>query len=126
MRICILGADGYLGWPTALHLSARGHDVVAVDSLVRRRWDRQLGAHSLVPLASMESRVARWQAESGRTIEWVKLDLCNEVALRELIDRYPFDAVVHFAEQRSAPFSMISPERAVETQVNNVVGTLNL
>jgi len=126
MRICILGADGYLGWPTALHLSARGHDVVAVDSLVRRRWDRQLGAHSLVPLASMESRVARWQAESGRIIEWVKLDLCNETALRDLIARTSPEAVVHFAEQRSAPYSMISSRTCVETQVNNVVGTLNL
>ena len=126
MLVCVLGADGYLGWPTALHLSARGHDVVAVDSLIRRRWDRQLGTPNLVPLSSMDSRVKRWQAESGRTIDWVKLDLCDNRALRELIERYEPDAVVHFAEQRSAPFSMISPERAVETQVNNVVGNLNL
>ena len=126
MLVCVLGADGYLGWPTALHLSARGHDVVAVDSLIRRRWDRQLGTPNLVPLSSMDSRVRRWKAESGRTVDWVRLDLCDNQALRDLLDRYPFDAVVHFAEQRSAPFSMISPERAVETQVNNVVGTLNL
>ncbi|HXA30480.1 MAG TPA: NAD-dependent epimerase/dehydratase family protein [Candidatus Angelobacter sp.] len=126
MLVCVLGADGYLGWPTALHLSARGHDVVAVDSLVRRRWDRQLSTPNLVPLSSMDSRVKRWKAESGRTIDWVKVDLCDNRALRELIERYQPDAVVHFAEQRSAPFSMISAERAVETQTNNVVGTLNL
>jgi UDP-sulfoquinovose synthase len=126
MLVLVLGADGYLGWPTALHLSARGHDVVAVDSLVRRRWDRQLGTPSLVPLGSMDTRVGRWKAESGRSIEWVRVDLCNNKALRELIARHRPDAVVHFAEQRSAPFSMISPERAVETQTNNVVGTLNL
>jgi UDP-sulfoquinovose synthase len=126
MRICILGADGYLGWPTALHLSAQGHDVVAVDSLVRRRWDRRGGTHSLVALPTMESRVARWQAESGRTIEWVRLDVCDNPGLRALIERTRPDAVVHFAEQRSAPFSMISPEHAVETQVTNVAGTLNL
>jgi UDP-sulfoquinovose synthase len=126
MRICVLGADGYLGWPTALHLSARGHDVVAVDSLVRRRWDRRGGTHSLVPLASMENRVARWQAESGRTIEWTRVDLCDAAALHDLIARTQPDAVVHFAEQRSAPYSMISREHCVETQVNNVVGTLNL
>jgi UDP-sulfoquinovose synthase len=126
MRVCVLGADGYLGWPTALHLSARGHDVVAVDSLVRRRWDRQLGTPSLVSLSSMDTRVKRWKAESGHTIEWVHADLCNNKALRELITRHRPDAVVHFAEQRSAPFSMISAERAVETQTNNVVGTLNL
>jgi UDP-sulfoquinovose synthase len=126
MLVCVLGADGYLGWPTALHLSARGHDVVAVDSLIRRRWDRQLGTPNLVPLSSMDSRVRRWKAESGRSIDWVKVDLCDNQALRDLIERYQPDAVVHFAEQRSAPFSMISPERAVETQVNNVAGTLNL
>jgi UDP-sulfoquinovose synthase len=126
MRVCVLGADGYLGWPTALHLSARGHEVVAVDNLIRRRWDRQLATPNLLPLSTMDTRVKRWKAESGRTIEWAKVDLCDNRALRELIDRWQPDAVVHFAEQRSAPFSMISPERAVETQVNNVVGTLNL
>ena len=126
MRICILGADGYLGWPTALHLSARGHDVVAVDNLVRRKWDRQLGTHSLASVASMESRVARWHAESGRTLEWARVDVCDDKALRALIERFQPDAVVHFAEQRSAPFSMIDRARCVETQVNNVVGTLNL
>jgi UDP-sulfoquinovose synthase len=126
MRIAVLGADGYLGWPTALHLSARGHEVVAVDNLVRRRWDRQLGTHSLVPVASMENRVARWKAESGRSVEWVRADVCDDRALRELIERTEPDAVVHFAEQRSAPYSMISRQHAVETQVNNVVGTLNL
>jgi len=126
MLVCVLGADGYLGWPTALHLSARGHDVVAVDSLIRRRWDRQLGTPNLVPLNNMDARVKRWHAESGRSIDWVKLDLCDNRAVRDLIERYEPDAVVHFAEQRSAPFSMISPERAVETQVNNVAGNLNL
>jgi len=126
MRICVLGADGYLGWPTALHLSARGHDVVAVDNLVRRRWDRQLGTHSLVALPSMEARVARWQAESGRSIEWARVDVCDDRALRELIERTQPEAVVHFAEQRSAPYSMISQQHCVETQVNNVEGTLNL
>jgi UDP-sulfoquinovose synthase len=126
MRICILGADGYLGWPTALHLSAGGHDVVAVDNLVRRRWDRQLGTHSLVSVASMENRVARWQAESGRTMEWARVDVCDDAALRELIERTQPDAVVHFAEQRSAPYSMIDRAHATHTQVNNVVGTLNV
>ena len=66
VRILVLGADGYLGWPTALHLSAKGHDVVAVDNLVRRRWDRRCGTHSLVPIASMERRVERWKELSGR------------------------------------------------------------
>jgi UDP-sulfoquinovose synthase len=126
MRIVVLGADGYLGWPTALHLSARGHDVVAVDSLIRRHWDVECGTDSLVAIASMAERLARWHEVSGRTIEWHEFDLCDEGALDELIGASPPDAVVHFAEQRSAPYSMISPRHGVETQVNNVVGTLRL
>ncbi len=126
MRIAVLGADGYLGWPTALHLSARGHDVVGVDSLVRRRWDVECGTDSLVPIASVEERLARWQAVSGRRIDWRPIDLCDTAAVEELIRTTEPEAVVHFAEQRSAPYSMISPRQGLETQVNNVVGTLNL
>jgi UDP-sulfoquinovose synthase len=126
VRIIVLGADGYLGWPTALHLSARGHAVVAVDNLVRRRWDRRCGTHSLVPIASMERRVGRWTELSGRSIDWRKLDLCDADAVTALVRETSPEAVVHFAEQRSAPYSMLSRAHAVETQVNNVVGTLNL
>jgi UDP-sulfoquinovose synthase len=126
MRVIVLGADGYLGWPTSLHLSARGHDVVAVDSLIRRRWDTRCGTHSLVPIATMDRRIARWLEESGRRIEWERLDVCNLADLTALVTRHRPDAIVHFAEQRSAPYSMISAMHATETQVNNVVGTLNL
>ena len=126
MRIAVLGADGYLGWPTALHLSARGHDVVAVDSLVRRRWDDECGTDSLVAIASMPERVARWQAESGHRIEWHELDLCDAGAVDRLFRSTQPEAVVHYAEQRSAPYSMISPRHGVETQVNNIAGTLNV
>ena len=126
MRIIVLGADGYLGWPTALHLSAQGHDVIAVDNLVRRRWDRRCGTHSLVPISSMERRVARWEDISGHAIPWVKLDMCDHAAVEALVSDAAPDAVVHFAEQRSAPYSMMSRATAVETQVNNVTGTLNL
>jgi UDP-sulfoquinovose synthase len=126
VRILVLGADGYLGWPTALHLSAKGHDVVAVDNLVRRRWDRRCGTHSLVPIASMERRVDRWKELTGHEITWLKLDLCDADAVTGLVRDTSPEAVVHFAEQRSAPYSMLSRAHAVETQVNNVVGTLNL
>ena len=126
MRIVVLGADGYLGWPTALHLSARGHEVVAVDNMIRRRQDRQGGTHSLVPLPTMERRVAAWHEVSGRHLRWHRLDVCDLRALTLLLARERPEAVVHFAEQRSAPYSMISALHAVETQVNNVVGTLNL
>ncbi len=126
MRIAVLGADGYLGWPTALHLSAQGHDVVAVDNLIRRRWDEECGTGSLVPISSMEGRCARWQQVSGRSITWHNVDLRDRDAVEQLVVAIKPEAVVHFAEQRSAPYSMISPSHGVETQVNNLVGTLNL
>jgi UDP-sulfoquinovose synthase len=126
MRIAVLGADGYLGWPTALHFSARGHDVVAVDSLVRRRWDEECGTDSLVPIASIHDRISRWEQVSGRKIVWHQLDLQDEAATASMIAASRPDAVVHFAEQRSAPYSMISPRHGIETQVNNLVGTLSL
>ena len=126
MRVIVLGGDGYLGWPTALHLSARGHEVTVVDSLIRRRWDRRCGTSSLVPIAGMPKRVAAWNSATGRYLGWEQLDVCNLPDLTELIAGQRPDGVVHFAEQRSAPYSMISAGHAVETQVNNVVGTLNL
>ncbi|MBO0701958.1 MAG: NAD-dependent epimerase/dehydratase family protein, partial [Candidatus Dormibacteraeota bacterium] len=126
MRVLILGADGYLGWPTAMYLSARGHDVIAADNLIRRRWDEQLGTECLTPIKTMEQRVDRWAEVSGREITWQPLDLTDLEATTELIGRTRPDAIVHYAEQRSAPYSMISAQHAVETQVNNVVGTLNL
>ena len=105
----MLGADGYLGWPTCMHLSARGHQVVAVDSLVRRQWDVECGTRSLVPIASMERRVGRWAEESGRAVRTVRLDLCNLGAVTELIEECRPDGIVHYAEQRSAPYSMMTP-----------------
>src|ERR1700756_2416372 len=126
MRVIVLGADGYLGWPTSLHLSARGHDVIAADNLIRRRWDVLCGTESLVPIASMKRRVERWKALTGREIKWERLDLTSLADTTALITQYQPEAIVHFAEQRSAPYSMISARHAVETQVNNVVGTLNL
>ena len=126
MRVVVLGADGYLGWPTALHLSAKGHDVIAADSLIRRRWDVRCGTESLVRIAGMKRRVARWRELTGKQIIWERLDLMSLPDTTALIAQYRPDVVVHFAEQRSAPYSMISGPHAVETQVNNVVGTLNL
>ncbi|MEA2588164.1 MAG: UDP-sulfoquinovose synthase [Actinomycetota bacterium] len=124
--VIILGADGYLGWPMCLHLSRLGHRVVAVDNLARRQWDVEGGSYSLVPIASMAQRVARWQAETGLEIDWRPMDICDAESLTCLFQEVKPEAVVHFAEHRSAPFSMIDQEHAVRTQVNNVVGTLNV
>lgn len=124
--VMVLGADGYLGWPTALHLSANGHHVIAVDNLIRRRWDKECGTESLIPIRTMTARLAAWKRASGHEIAWRKLNLCDADALDAVIAEFKPDAVVHFAEQRSAPYSMISREHAVMTQTNNVVGNLNL
>ena len=124
--VFVLGADGYLGWPTALHLSAQGHDVVAVDNLVRRRWDREGGTSSLVPIRGMNERVRAWKRKTGREIVWRRLDLLDSTGLAALVAEFQPDAVVHFAEQRSAPYSMKSLRHAAMTQHNNVIGTLNL
>ena len=126
MKVIVFGADGYLGWPTAMHLSARGHEVIAADNLIRRRWDRVCGTESLVPIASMKRRVERWKKVTGREIQWQHLDLRELPDVTSIIAEHRPEAIVHFAEQRSAPYSMISAHTAVETQVNNVVGTLNL
>jgi UDP-sulfoquinovose synthase len=126
MRILILGGDGYLGWPTALHLSQRGHDVAVLDNFSRRAWDHELGAESLTPLRSLHERIAAWQEVSGRTIMPFVGDLCDYSFVEPVIRELQPEAVVHFGEQRSAPYSMIDRRHALFTQVNNISGTLNL
>jgi UDP-sulfoquinovose synthase len=126
MRVLILGGDGFCGWPTALHFSARGHQVVIVDNMSRRRWDEELGTSSLTPIASLEERVAAWERLTGQRIETVTGDLTDFDVVRGVFEGFAPDAIVHYGEQRSAPYSMIDREHAVFTQVNNVVGTLNV
>ncbi len=126
MNILIAGGDGFCGWPTALHLSARGHDVTILDNLARREWDVELGTQSLTPIADTRTRLARWRQVSGREMPFYQGDMQDYGFVRDVIAAVRPDAVVHYAEQRSAPYSMIDREHAVFTQVNNVVGTLNL
>lgn len=126
MKIIVAGGDGFCGWPTALYLSKQGHDVAIVDSLIRRKWDDELHSNSLTPIASLEERVAKWKEITGKTIETYIGDLNHYDFLREVFRQFKPDAFVHFAEQRSAPYSMIDREHAVFTQVNNVAGTLNV
>jgi len=126
MRILVLGGDGYCGWPTALHLSVRGHTVAILDSFVRRLWDHEIGVESLTPIRSLRERVLLWEELTGDRLAVFVADLQDNQALSRALGEFEPDAVVHFAEQRSAPYSMIDREHAVFTQVNNVVGTLNL
>jgi UDP-sulfoquinovose synthase len=126
MRVLILGADGYLGWPQSMYLSAQGHEVHAIDNFMRRHFDLEHGLDSLVPLAPLHTRIARWRKETGLEIGCHVVDLIDHAALAEVVRSVRPEAIVHFGEQRSAPYSMIDREHAVRTQVNNVVGTLNL
>ncbi|GCE62083.1 MULTISPECIES: NAD-dependent epimerase/dehydratase family protein [Microcystis] len=126
MRVLVIGGDGYCGWATALHLSNRGYEVGILDSLVRRYWDLQLGCDTLTPIAPISHRIQRWQDLTGKSIDLFVGDINNYDFLIQSLRQFQPDTIVHFGEQRSAPFSMIDREHAVLTQVNNVVGNLNI
>jgi len=127
MKVFILGGDGFCGWPTSLYLSDRGHDVVIVDNLSRRNIDVELGVESLTRIHPIDERVRVWQVVSGRQIEFINLDLAKEYdRLCDVLRCHRPDAIVHFAEQRSAPYSMRSTGSKRYTVDNNVTGTHNL
>jgi len=126
MRIAILGGDGFCGWATALYLSSKGHTVAIIDNFVRRLWDYELGVQTLTPIRPLHERLNVWHQLTGKQIELFVGDVCDFDFLSSFIKKFEPEVVVHFAEQRSAPYSMIDHKHAVFTQVNNVVGTLNL
>lgn len=127
MRILILGGDGYLGWPTAMRFSARGHEVSIVDNFSRRRWHTENSTDSLTPIGSLDERTGAWrEASGGAEIATYVGSMEDAEFLDAVIDETSPEAIVHYAEQPSAPYSMRSREAAVETQYTNVIGTLNL
>ena len=126
MRVLILGGDGYLGWPTAMRFSARGHEVSVVDNFSRRRWHEQQGTDSLTPIRTLEERIDAWREVSGSTIRSHVGPIEDAAFLEEVVVETRPEAIVHYGEQASAPYSMASREQAVETQFTNVIGTLNL
>jgi UDP-sulfoquinovose synthase len=126
MKIAVLGGDGYCGWATALYLSQKGHSVAIVDNYSRRLWDHELGAQTLTPIRPLTDRLRVWQNLTGKTIEMFVGDVADYDFLSSAFKSFEPEAVVHFAEQRSAPYSMIDRKHAVFTQMNNVVGTLNV
>ncbi|MBV9086340.1 MAG: NAD-dependent epimerase/dehydratase family protein [Acidobacteriaceae bacterium] len=126
MRVAVLGGDGYCGWATALYLSRRGNTVAIVDNFSRRQWDHELGAQTLTPIRPLSDRLTGWRELTGRLIEPFIGDVTDYEFISSVVREFEPDAMVHFAEQRSAPYSMIDRKHAVFTQVNNVVGTLNL
>jgi len=126
MRVTVLGGDGYCGWATALYLSNQGHSVAIVDNFIRRQWDHELGVQTLTPIRTLSDRLRVWQELTGKQIELFVGDVTDYDFLCSTLGAFEPEGVVHFAEQRSAPYSMIDRKHAVFTQVNNVVGTLNL
>lgn len=126
MRILILGGDGYLGWPTAMYLSARGHQVGVVDNFAKRRWEMELNVEPLIPILTLHDRVKAWKEIAGHTLDLFVGDLRNYEVARSVIQAFKPEAIVHYGEQPSAPYSMMDHNRAVFTQTNNIVGTLNV
>jgi len=127
MKILILGGDGFCGWPTSLHLSARGHEVAIADNLSRRKIDIELECWSLTPISTITSRLQTWREISGREIPFFYLDVAMEYhRLQSLLQEFRPDAVVHFAEQRAAPYSMKSTRTKIYTVNNNTAATHNL
>jgi UDP-sulfoquinovose synthase len=126
MRILILGGDGYLGWPTSLHFSARGHEVSLVDDFSRRRWHLQRSTDSLTPIRPLQERIDTWHELTGNEIQAFVGSIQDPEFIDRVIAETLPEAIIHYGEQPSAPYSMISRATAIETQQNNVMGTLNL
>ena len=127
MKVAVLGGDGFVGWPTALHLSARDHEVHILDNLSRRSIDNELNIASLTPIASIQERLSAWRALTGRTIELQMIDIAHNLdGLKTWLALHRPDAIVHFAEQRSAPYSMKSGRCKSYTVSNNVNASHNV
>lgn len=127
MKIIVFGGDGFCGWPTALYLSSLGHDITIVDNLSRRKIDIQLEVESLTPIQPMSIRLNTWKEITGKEIKFLNIDIALQYdRLLELINFVKPDAVIHFAEQRSAPYSMKSPDEKIYTVDNNIRTTHNI
>jgi UDP-sulfoquinovose synthase len=127
MRVLILGGDGYLGWPTAMYFSARGHEVHVVDNYLRRRAHQEAGTDSLTPIAeNLPARVEAWRQVTGYRMAVTEGDLADWPVVERLFRDFQPESVIHYGEMPSAPYSMISREHAVFTQYNNVINTLNV
>jgi UDP-sulfoquinovose synthase len=127
MRVMILGGDGYLGWPTAMHFSKLGHDVMVVDNLAKRQWEAEVDSAPLQALPTLRHRVRVWREATGLDIDVAIGDIAeNHRFVYDTIGSFQPDAVVHYAEQPSAPYSMAGRDFATYTQRNNVIGTLNV
>ncbi len=126
MRILILGGDGYLGWATALYFSHRGYEVSILDNLAKRKWGLELGVEPLIPIPSLHQRVKAWKEVAGERIQFQIGDITDFKTLDKIIREYQPETIIHYGEMPSAPYSMMDRDHAVFTQVNNIIGTLNV
>ena len=126
-KVIVLGGDGFCGWPTSLHLSSVGYDVVIVDNLSRRKIDIELGTSSLTPIRTTEARLDAWEKVSGKRLQFRNITVGQEYSeLVNLLRAEQPQAIVHFAEQRAAPYSMKTPKEMRYTVNNNLTGTHDL
>lgn len=126
MKVFIAGVDGYLGWPLAQYLTARGHTVAGIDTFMRRQWVAEIGSDSALPIVGMAERLAAFRERYGAELLFREGDLLDYPFLRDLLREFQPDAIVHLGEMPSAPYSMIDQAHAAFTQHNNVVGSLNV
>ena len=126
MRILILGADGYLGWPTVMHLSAKGHDVAAVDNYLRRTLFEEVGVETLFEVPRLDERCAIWEDASGCKVPFFIGDLAEWEFVEKIFSEFKPDAIVHYAEQPAAPYSMLNRQAATLTLRNNLLVTANV
>ena len=126
-RVLILGGDGYLGWPTAMHFSRAGYDVAVVDNMAKRNWEADVGSMPLWPVPPIQRRIRIWEKVTGKKMQLFVCDVAeNDRYLFEIFEQFKPEVIIDYAEQPSAPFSMVSPRKAVYTQFNNVIGTLKV
>lgn len=126
MRVLIVGGDGYLGWATAMHFSARGHDVALIDNLTRRKLHLERGTDSLTPIRPLSERITAWREVTGNEIVPFVFDVRDYEKLKQVLSSFEPDTIIHYGEMPSAPYSMVDRDHAVFTHENNVIGTLNL
>ena len=126
MRIMVLGADGYLGWPTCMYLANKGHEILAVDCSIKREWEKECGVSPLIEIPHISRRVGHWNNLDRGRISYSGLNINTCFSMRFQVREFKPDAIVHYAEQASAPYSHISSSHCIETQRNNILGTLSL
>lgn len=126
MNVLILGIDGYIGWPLALRLLSKGHRVSGLDNFVTRKRVREVSSDSLIPLKSMAKRIEEVKNKTGKTIEFMRGDASDPEVIYRAVKKFQPDAVVHLAEQRSAPYSMLGLSQAIQTMQKNIISTMSL